>query len=108
MQQCFKAIRWIENKKNPNWMGRLGLRTITHKKISSLDLKLHVYALSIRAKQWIARLDHLKCTLQQASMNKKMKMKKITQHLKIIIKIGGKSHCYRTSTYIQNNSINNN
>jgi hypothetical protein len=46
MQQCLKIITWIENKKNPSWMGRLGLRTITHKKISILDLKLQIYALS--------------------------------------------------------------
>jgi hypothetical protein len=56
-------------------MGRLGLRTITNKKISSLNLRLQVYGLSTRAKQWIVRHDRLKCTLQQTSMNNKMKMR---------------------------------
>jgi hypothetical protein len=33
-------------QENRNWMGRIGLRTITHKKISSLNLRSQVYALS--------------------------------------------------------------
>jgi hypothetical protein len=49
----------------------LGLKTNHAQKKGSLDLELQVCGLST-PRQWIPRFDHLKYTLQQASMNNKM------------------------------------